>query len=331
MTMGIPAKTTSNRCAAHRLDCSVTGLLYVFSKYATKCETHREFDVRDAIEVGFERSMGAGMDENVRRFAIIAAVTGFFAHLSLWALDNSGQITIVGDSAELVQSPLSALYTPFSILLTYEVYQLIRTIPDSFSSSVGKQYEIATLLVVRDILKRLPEVDGSDGWKVSDDVAFLLVECAAFLALFYTALTYYNMKKGEEGALSVSEEVSAFIVMKKAIAIFMLVVFVIIALFSLTSWIAAVQEGGGSVDRTIFFLDFFTFLILADILILLISYWFYTDFRNLARNTGFVLSTVIIRVAISAAGVSSMILFTLSGVLGIAILRMFVTNRPSGA
>ena len=287
--------------------------------------------MRGAIETGFERSMGDEMDDSVRKFAIVAAVVGFFAHLSLWALDNSGRIVVAGDSAELVQSPLSALYTPFSILLTYEVYQLIRTIPESFSSSVGKQYEIATLLVVRDILKRLPEVDGSDGWSVGDDVSFLLVECAAFLALFYTALTYYNMRKHEDVNHQVSDDVSVFIVTKKAIAIFMLVIFVIIALTSVTGWIAAVQEGGGSVDRTIFFLDFFTFLILADILILLISYWFYTDFRNLARNTGFVLSTVIIRVAISAAGVSSMILFTLSGILGIAILRMFVTNKPSEA
>ena len=287
--------------------------------------------MRGAIETGFEGSMGDEMDDTVRKFAIVAAVVGFFAHLSLWALDNSGRIVVAGDSAELVQSPLSALYTPFSILLTYEVYQLIRTIPESFSSSVGKQYEIATLLVVRDILKRLPEVDGSDGWSVSDDVSFLLVECAAFLALFYTALTYYNMRKHEDVNHQVSDDVSVFIVTKKAIAIFMLVIFVIIALTSVTGWIAAVQEGGGSVDRTIFFLDFFTFLILADILILLISYWFYTDFRNLARNTGFVLSTVIIRVAISAAGVSSMILFTLSGILGIAILRMFVTNKPSEA
>ena len=287
--------------------------------------------MRGAIETGFERSMGDEMDDTVRKFAIVAAVVGFFAHLSLWALDNSGRIVVAGDSAELVQSPLSALYTPFSILLTYEVYQLIRTIPESFSSSVGKQYEIATLLVVRDILKRLPEVDGSDGWSVGDDVSFLLVECAAFLALFYTALTYYNMRKHEDVNHQVSDDVSVFIVTKKAIAIFMLVIFVIIALTSVTGWIAAVQEGGGSVDRTIFFLDFFTFLILADILILLISYWFYTDFRNLARNTGFVLSTVIIRVAISAAGVSSMILFTLSGILGIAILRMFVTNKPSEA
>ena len=92
--------------------------------------------MRDAIEVGFDRSMGPEMDENVRKLAIVVAVIGFFAHLSLWALHNSGRITIVGDSVELVSSPLSALYTPFSILLTYEVYQLIRTIPESFSSSV---------------------------------------------------------------------------------------------------------------------------------------------------------------------------------------------------
>ena len=60
----------------------------------------------------------------------------------------------------------------------------------------------------------------------------------------------------------------------------------------------------------------------------MVSYWFYTDFGNLARNTGFVLSTVIIRVAISSDGVSSMILFTLSGLVGIAILRMFMPNSP---
>ena len=115
---------------------------------------------------------------------------------------------------------------------------------------------------------------------------------------------------------------------KRGIANMMLLVFLMIAAYSFWTWIASVQDGGGAVSRVIFFLDFFTFLILADILILLISYWFYTDFGNLARNTGFVLSTVIIRVAISSEGVSSMILFTLSGLLGIAILRMFMPNNP---
>ena len=96
----------------------------------------------------------------------------------------------------------------------------------------------------------------------------------------------------------------------------------------MSGWIESVMEGKGSVNREIFFLDFFTFLILADILILLISYWFYTDFGNLARNTGFVLSTVIIRVAISSQGVSAMLLFVLSGIIGVAIIRISMENTP---
>jgi len=279
--------------------------------------------MKTAIERGFQATMGDESDDIVRRGAIAFAIIGFLTHLALWALHSSGRIEILGDSVELVQSPLSALYTPFSILLVYEVYQLIRTIPDSFSSSVGKQYEIATLLVVRDILKRLSEISKSEGWEISDDVGFLLIECAAFIALFYTSLTYHKISTKSDDDEILSDDVTTFITTKMAVANVMLIVFIAIGGISLYSWIGAVQDGGGSVDRAIFFLDFFTFLILADILILLISYWFYTDFGNLARNTGFVLSTVIIRVAISSEGVSSMILFTLSGVLGIAILRMF--------
>ena len=276
----------------------------------------------------FEASMGESSEEAVRKASILLAILGFFVHVGIWALYSSDRISVTGEASELLSSPLSALYTPFSILLVYEVYQLIRTIPDSFSSSVGKQYEIATLLVVRDILKRLSEVESSDGWEVSSDVGFLLVECTAFLALFYTSLTYYRIGVNTVKEEEMRSDIVLFIEAKRGIANMMLIVFLVVAAFSFSTWVGSVQEGGGSVSRAIFFLDFFTFLILADILILLISYWFYTDFSNLARNTGFVLSTVIIRVAISSEGVSSMILFTLSGLLGVAILRMFTPNKP---
>ena len=274
-------------------------------------------------KVVFELCMGDEAEERIRKAAIVFAVVGFFVHIGFGALDSTGRISITGEAAELVSSPLSSLYTPFSILLVYEVYQLIRTIPDSFSSSVGKQYEIATLLVVRDILKRLSEVESSEGWEISSDLGFLLVECAAFLALFYTSLTYFRISDKSTKSGDMSGDIAFFVEAKRLVANFMLIVFLLTAAYSFFTWIASVQDGGGSVSRVIFFLDFFTFLILADILILLVSYWFYTDFGNLARNTGFVLSTVIIRVAISSEGVSAMVLFTLSGLLGIAILRMF--------
>ena len=277
-------------------------------------------------KVVFELCMGDEAEERIRKAAIVFAVVGFFVHIGFWALDSTGRISITGEAAELVSSPLSSLYTPFSILLVYEVYQLIRTIPDSFSSSVGKQYEIATLLVVRDILKRLSEVESSEGWEISSDLGFLLVECAAFLALFYTSLTYFRISDKSAKSTDMSGDIAVFVESKRLVANFMLIVFLLTAAYSFFTWISSVQDGGGSVSRVIFFLDFFTFLILADILILLVSYWFYTDFGNLARNTGFVLSTVIIRVAISSEGVSAMVLFTLSGLLGIAILRMFAQD-----
>ena len=280
-------------------------------------------------KVVFDMCMGEEAEDRIRKVAIVSAVVGFFLHIGLWALDSTGRISITGEASELVSSPLSSLYTPFSILLVYEVYQLIRTIPDSFSSSVGKQYEIATLLVVRDILKRLSEVEGTEGWEISSDLGFLLVECAAFLALFYTSLTYFRMSDNSTKSGDMSGEIAVFVESKRLVANFMLIVFLLTAAYSFFTWIASVQDGGGSVSRVIFFLDFFTFLILADILILLVSYWFYTDFGNLARNTGFVLSTVIIRVAISSEGVSAMVLFTLSGLLGLAILRMFSGDSES--
>ena len=280
-------------------------------------------------KVVFDMCMGEEAEDRIRKVAIVSAVVGFFLHIGLWALDSTGRISITGEASELVRSPLSSLYTPFSILLVYEVYQLIRTIPDSFSSSVGKQYEIATLLVVRDILKRLSEVEGTEGWEISSDLGFLLVECAAFLALFYTSLTYFRISDNSTKSGDMSEDIAVFVESKRLVANFMLIVFLLTAAYSFLTWITSVQDGGGSVSRVIFFLDFFTFLILADILILLVSYWFYTDFGNLARNTGFVLSTVIIRVAISSEGVSAMVLFTLSGLLGLAILRMFSGDSAS--
>ena len=275
----------------------------------------------------FQLSMGDFSEEYIRKVAMVFAVVGFFVHIVVWALFETGNITITGEASELVKSPLSTLYTPFSILLVYEVYQLIRTIPESFSSSVGKQYEIATLLVVRDILKRLSEVENSEGWNISSNLGFLLVECAAFLVLLYTSLTYFRISSSSEKSEQMADNVAIFVEAKRGIANAMLLIFLATAAYSFYTWVDSVQDGGGSVSRAIFFLDFFTFLILADILILLISYWFYTDFGNLARNTGFVLSTVIIRVAISSEGISSMILFTLSGLLGIAILRMFTPNN----
>ena len=108
----------------------------------------------------------------------------------------------------------------------------------------------------------------------------------------------------------------------------LLLIYIVIALFTFVGWLYFLSQGEAVVSKDIFFLDFFTVLILADIFILLFSYKFSHNFNQLARNTGFILSTVILRMAIGSEGFSAVILFILSGVLGLSIL--WLTNHFSG-
>ena len=267
-----------------------------------------------------DRLLGKPAEHQVRRFGLVAAIVGFVIHLLLWFTYQIGILEVGSASTDLLDSPLDALYTPFSILLAYEVYQLIRAIPESFSTAVGKQFEIVTLLVVRDIFKRLSELEFSGDWTIDSELKLIIIECFTFITLFTTSLIYRANSNTDAKVDFKDSDLLNFVQNKQKIAVVLLATYLVVAMFSFSNWIISVGEGDGSVTREIFFLDFFTILILADILILLISYGYSTDFTNLARNTGFILSTVVLRVAIGATGVSSMILFVLGGILGIAVL-----------
>ena len=286
------------------------------------------------INYWYRKLLGDDADDKVRAGVLIFSVLAFMGHLLIYALHQMEMITIEGEAKTLVNSPLSSLYTPFSILLTYETYQLIRTMPSSFSNSVGKQYEVVTLLVVRDVFKRLADFSVEDEWNIDGELGLILLECMTFLILFFTALSYRRSSDVSDISKVDDDELDSFVHSKRIISLMLFVAFITMAAYSFGTWSLAVVDGEGGVDREIFFSDFFTILILADILILLLSYRFTVDFANLARNTGFILSTVILRVAISAPGVSAVILFTLSGILGLAILRIsseFVKDKKNTA
>ena len=275
---------------------------------------------KDFIRRGY--FLGDTADSRVKIFALTSAVVGFVVHLLLWALHTSGKFQVQGETANLLKSPFSSLYTPFSVLLAYEAYQLIREIPTSFSNSVGKQFEIVTLLVVRDIFKNLSLLEFNNEWTLDDRMQLLLIECITFVVLFYTSMSYRKCSLSLMVSTMNVDDLKTYIKSKRIIAQILLFTYLIIASLAFTGWIQGVMLGEGDADRKIFFLDFFTCLIMADILILLMFYRYSDDFNALARNTGFVLATVMLRVAIGAPGVSSMVLFIVSGVLGIAILRI---------
>ena len=269
-----------------------------------------------------ELILGDKTDAFLRRLAINLAIIGFLVHLFACVLYRFEYLDL-SDTNDFFDSYLDSLYTPFSIILAYEVYELIRAIPESFSNSIGKQFEVISLLVVRDIFKNLAEIDDSNVNAVDSDVVFIAVEALAFTILFATALYFRKMTHSSGDSSSKKDPaIQKFIKQKQTLACALALVYVLVAGYSFSSWTFGFIDGDNDLSRTVFFLDFFTWLIVSDIIILLSSYKHITDFLQLARNTGFVLSTVIIRVGIGTPGYTGAVLFILSAVLATSVLRL---------
>ena len=268
-----------------------------------------------------ELVLGQKTDSILKRISINLAIIGFVVHLFACFLHQTGYLSFT-DTSSFFDSYLDALYTPFSIILAYEVYELIRAIPESFSNSIGKQFEVITLLVVRDIFKNLAEIEGTETNYIDADVAFIAIEALAFIVLFSTSLYFKKITAGNKAILGQDETVKKFVSQKKNLACGLAIVYVLVAIYSFSSWSFGVIDGDNNLSRTVFFLDFFTWLIVSDIIILLTSYKHITDFLQLARNTGFVLSTVIIRVGIGTPGYTGAALFILSAILATFVLRL---------
>ena len=265
--------------------------------------------------------LGEATDGFLRKVSINLAVIGFLLHLLFCFLYDFGYYEN-SKTDYLFDSYLDALYTPFSIILAYEVYELIRVIPESFSNSIGKQFEVVTLLVVRDIFKNLSDVQPNAETTFDKDIYFIATEALAFVVLFSTALFFRYRLSATPVKFYDGEDLDNFVKQKRDLASALVIVFLIVAAFSLYIWSGGVLDGQSELNREVFFLDFFTILIMSDILILLISYRHTTDFLNLARNTGFILSAVIVRVAIGTSGYSGVTLFILAAILAASVLQI---------
>jgi hypothetical protein len=73
----------------------------------------------------------------------------------------------------------------------------------------------------------------------------------------------------------------------------------------------------------LFFNQFFTLLILADVVILLISFRYTEEYSKLIRNTGFIIATILIRLSFSAEGFLTMILILTGVSFALLILKIY--------
>ena len=101
----------------------------------------------------------------------------------------------------LSSNPISALYTPFTFILVYEAFLLIYYLPRSFTTSVAKEYEIISLVLIRKIFKDIPNLDLDNNDLLNSNNIQLLYDLSAVIIIFYMIYlfkkTWHDIPKKE--------------------------------------------------------------------------------------------------------------------------------------
>jgi hypothetical protein len=275
----------------------------------------------------FDTLLSREAKKSVEKVILIISIISFLVHLALIYLVKYDIVHFHSD-VSLFKSPIAAIYTPFSFILIYEVYLLVYYIPKSVTTYVSKQYEIITLIVIRRIFKDLSNLELSQDWlSIKNDRQFtydILLAVILFYLIYLFKVNFFP--KGMVNSIKSKNRFNSFIEFKKAIAIILVPVLVVMASYSLFHWSNSVLNQLPSAlsefkkINNVFFEDFFTLLIVVDVLLLLISFFYSDSFQKVMRNSGFIISTILIRLSFSTDGVVNNVLILSSIIFGLLIL-----------
>jgi hypothetical protein len=260
---------------------------------------------------------------------LLLAITLFIAHLVFIFLVDLEflELTYFKD---LAINPISAIYTPFSVILIYEVYLLVFYLPKSITIYIGKQYEIITLILIRKIFYDLSQLEFSKNWfSIQDDLKFT-VDIVSTLLLFILIFFFYKLNKNIKiKTTEISAKTKNYIKIKRIFAGLLVPLLFGLALYSFSIWLYQSTinpyELSYSISKinSIFFDDFFSVLILTDVLLLLLSFLQSDKFSRVIRNSGFVISTILIKLSFSADGILNAILIVVAVLFGVLILWIY--------
>lgn len=267
------------------------------------------------------------------------AIASYLVHLALIVLANQG---ILVTESKFLNNPISAIYTPFSFILVYEVYLLLFYLPKSTSFYIGKQYEIITLIVIRRIFKDLGNLELYSNWFQNENDLQFTYDVLTSLVLFFLIYLFYHKilrrssrSESEEIAI-VPEQLSQYVFLKKCIALLLVPVLIALASYSFVNWALLLlndQATGLSAlsnINNVFFDEFFTVLIVVDVLILLASFFHSDRFHSIIRNSGFVLSTILLKISFSVTGILNNVLIVGAVLFGLLVLLIHQQFEKAG-
>ena len=275
----------------------------------------------------FQKLLSDKTRTTTEKIILNIALFSFFIHLLIIYLLKFDVIEFNSDT-ELLNNPISAIYTPFSFILIYEVYLLIYYLPKSFTTYITKQYEIITLIIIRKLFKDLSSLELSSNWfEIKGDLQFTYDLIASLLLFLFIYLFQKQGKKKVKQQINLNPDIEKFVKKKRLIAVILVPLFLFMALDTLLKW-----SNGMSITinefpslesiNNLFFDQFFTVLILVDVVLLLISFFYTDQFHKIIRNSGFIISTILIRMSFGVSGLTNTILILVAVLFGLAILSI---------
>jgi hypothetical protein len=197
-------------------------------------------------------------------------------------------------SALIPKSHFHAISFTFTFLLYIEVIDLVFGLARSVSEAVGKQFEIFSLILLRQSFKEFAHLLELHWPKTMDPLLSILSNAGGALFIFFILICYYKMLYHHPITHDSTEEFH-FISVKKTISLLLLLIFVILGIFSAITKF----KSNSSID---FFTTFYTIMVFSDILIVLVSLRYSLAFPVVFRNSGFALATVMLRLSLIAPG-----------------------------
>ena len=282
---------------------------------------------KNIIPFLFQKLLSDKTRTTTEKIILNIALLSFFIHLLIIYLLKFNVIEFSSDT-ELLNNPISAIYTPFSFILIYEVYLLIYYLPKSFTTYITKQYEIITLIIIRKLFKDLSSLELSSNWfEIKGDLQFTYDLIASLLLFLFIYLFQKQGKKKVKQQLNLKPDIEKFVKKKRLIAVILVPLFLFMALDTLFKWSSGMSITTNEFPslesiNNLFFDQFFTVLILVDVVLLLISFFYTDQFHKIIRNSGFIISTILIRMSFGVNGLINTILILVAVLFGLAILSI---------
>jgi len=264
------------------------------------------------------------------KFIFLSATAAYIFHFTLIFLVNNGLLlpSIIGIDRNT--SLLSAISTPFSIILIYEIYLLIFYLPTSITSYLGHQYEVVALILIRKIFVDLAELVRHDSniFGINElkslSVGFIgLITLLLLIFLFYYINGKNRTRKEEFEHCSKKERI--FVVLKKIMAFILTLFFVLLFIHSIISLKNMDITANGFVyginyTSKIFFANFFVILIITEVLLLMFTFNLTDRFSKIIRNAGFIISTILLKMSFMTEGVNNILTINIAVAFGVAML-----------